>query len=351
MRVPWMRIDADPGAFFSSTYLPPNIHLKDPSKMKEHDINECLELWLKVEREGERAFAFHHILKGKEMVTAENVENVDVKVDRKRKERKKERGVTENGRKTKGRKVAKKTKKEDRMRRDIEHETVNTEAEVSKMSEDDHRNSTCERDGKRGNNEDGKSTWEKDGTRGPEERRSGKHGHNKMNAGMIITPTSSGDKSHIPVDPILLQGFPTNGLNDLVPPGFTPVPFLLTVGILQEATSTDDQTLKVEDGKRQRRTWPSTMTPVQTWAKKQARETEDEYVHFGLPWLSLLTLRQRFQQTKKETQEMERGCNGKRCTKKRQRENEEGMIWLGCSVSSIIAFHLSYRIKRINWGR
>ena len=71
MRVLWVRIDVDPGAFFSSTYLPLNIHLKDSSKMKEHEINECLKLWLKVEREGERAFAFHHILKGKEMVTVE----------------------------------------------------------------------------------------------------------------------------------------------------------------------------------------------------------------------------------------------------------------------------------------
>jgi hypothetical protein len=106
-----------------------------------------------------------------------------------------------------------------------------------------------------------------------------------MNAGMIFTPTSSGDKSHIPVDPILLQGFPTNGPNDPVPPGFTPVPFLLTAGILQEATSTDNQTLKVEDGKRQPRTWPSTMTPMQTRAKKRARETEDEYVHFVSPFI------------------------------------------------------------------
>ena len=72
--------------------------------MKEHEINECLKLWLKVERKGERAFAFHHILKGKEMVMVENMENVNVKVDRKGKERKerKERGVMENGRKTKG---------------------------------------------------------------------------------------------------------------------------------------------------------------------------------------------------------------------------------------------------------
>jgi hypothetical protein len=190
MQVPWVRIDADPGALFSSTYLPPNIHLKDPSKMKEHDINECLKLWLKVEREGERAFAFHHILKGKEMVTAENVENVDVKVDRKRKKRK-ERGVTENGRKTKGQKAAKKTKKEDRMRRDIKHETVDTETEVSGMGEGYHGSCTWERDGKQGEDdgniwerdskqgedEDGKSTWEKNGTRGSEERRSGKHEH------------------------------------------------------------------------------------------------------------------------------------------------------------------------------
>jgi hypothetical protein len=288
MRVPWVRIDADPGAFFSSTYLPPNIHLKDPSKMKEHDINECLKLWLKVEREGERAFAFHRILKGKEMVTAENVENVDVKVHRKRKERKKERGVTENGRKTKGRKAAKKMK-EDRVRRDVEHETVDTEAEVSGMGEDDHGNSTWERDRKRGEddgnmwerdgkreNEDGKRTCENNGMRGPEERRSGMREHNKMNEGTIFTP-SSGDKDHIPVDPILLQGFPTNGPNDPVPPGFTPVPFLPTAGILQEETSTDNQTLEVEDGKRQPRTWPSIMTPVQTRAKKRAREMEDEY--------------------------------------------------------------------------
>ena len=54
MQVLWVWIDADPGAFFSLTYLPPNIHLKDPSKMKEHEINKCLKLWLKVEREGER---------------------------------------------------------------------------------------------------------------------------------------------------------------------------------------------------------------------------------------------------------------------------------------------------------
>ena len=70
MWIPWVQIDADPRAFFSSTYLPLNIHLKDPRKMKEHDINECLKLWLKIERDGERAFAFHHILKGKEMVMA-----------------------------------------------------------------------------------------------------------------------------------------------------------------------------------------------------------------------------------------------------------------------------------------
>ena len=90
--------------------------------MKEHEINECLKLWLKVERKGERDFAFHHILKGKEMVMAENVENMNVKVDRKGKERK-ERGVTENSRKTKGPKGAKKMKKEDVKQRDVEHAT------------------------------------------------------------------------------------------------------------------------------------------------------------------------------------------------------------------------------------
>ena len=89
-----------------------------------------------------------------------------------------------------------------------------------------------------------------------------------MKADMIFMPTSSGNKSHIPVDPILLQGFPTNGPNDPVPPGFTPVPFMPTVGILQKATSIDNQTLVEQDGKRQPRTWPSTMTPVQTCDNK-----------------------------------------------------------------------------------
>ena len=81
------------------------------------------------------------------------MENVNVKVDRKGKERKKERGVmrggvTENGRKTKGQKAAKKTKKEDGKQRDIEHETEDKEAKVSRMGKNDHGNSTCERDGK-----------------------------------------------------------------------------------------------------------------------------------------------------------------------------------------------------------
>ena len=91
-----------------------------------------------------------------------------------------------------------------------------------------------------------------------------------MKADMIFMPTSSGDKSHIPVDPILLQGFPTNGPNNPVPPspGFTPVPFMPKEGILQEATSIDNQTLVEQDEKQQPRTWPSTMTPVQTCANK-----------------------------------------------------------------------------------
>ena len=89
-----------------------------------------------------------------------------------------------------------------------------------------------------------------------------------MKADTIFMPTSSGDKSHIPVDPILLQGFLTNGPNDPVPPGFTPVPFMPTEGILQEATSIDNQTLVEQDGKWQPRTWPSTMTPVQTYTNK-----------------------------------------------------------------------------------
>ena len=84
-------------------------------------------------------------------MTAENVENMNVKVDRKGKERKK-RGVTENSRKAKGWKVAKKTK-EDGKQRDVEHATEDQEAKVSGMSEDDHGNSNCERDGKQGEDE------------------------------------------------------------------------------------------------------------------------------------------------------------------------------------------------------
>ena len=198
----------------------------------------------------------------------------------------------ENGRKTKGPKGAKKTKKEDGKQRDVEHATEDQEAEVRRMGEDDHGNSNCERDGKQGEDEgniwvrdgkrsaheNGKSTWQNDGKCGVEERSSRKHELNKMKADMIFKPTSSGNKSHIPVDPILLQGFPTNGPNDSVPPGFTPVSFMPTVGILQEATSIDNQTLVKQDGKWQPRTWPSTMTPVQTRANKRAKETEDEYV-------------------------------------------------------------------------
>ena len=94
------------------------------------------------------------------MVMVENVENVNVKVDRKGKERK-ERGVTENGRKTKGPKGAKKTKKEDSKQRDIEHATENQEAEVSGMGEDDHGNSNCEKDRKQ--DEDEGNIWARDG--------------------------------------------------------------------------------------------------------------------------------------------------------------------------------------------
>ena len=87
------------------------------------------------------------------------MENMNVKVDRKGKERK-ERGVTENGRKTKGPKGAKKMNKEDGKQRDVEHATEDQEAEVSRMGKDDHGNSNCERDRKQG--EDEGNIWKRD---------------------------------------------------------------------------------------------------------------------------------------------------------------------------------------------
>ena len=59
----------------------------------------------------------------------------------------------ENGRKTKGLKGAKKMKKKDGKQRNIEHATEDQEAEVSRMGEDDHGNSNCERDRKQGEDE------------------------------------------------------------------------------------------------------------------------------------------------------------------------------------------------------
>ena len=70
--VPWAQILSRPDRFYLRKYLPENIQLREPSKLKKTEVDNILDFWKAREnRNADPVFQFHHTLNWKgELVDA-----------------------------------------------------------------------------------------------------------------------------------------------------------------------------------------------------------------------------------------------------------------------------------------
>ena len=70
--VPWAQILSRPDGFYLQKYLPENIQLREPSKLKKTEVDNILDFWKAREnRNADPVFQFHHTLNWKgELVDA-----------------------------------------------------------------------------------------------------------------------------------------------------------------------------------------------------------------------------------------------------------------------------------------
>ena len=76
--VPWRAIQDDNEAFIHASYLPPDVKLQEPSKMRENEVQTLLEFWRERQENGEIPFKFKAVRgKGDTMIPASYTKSVE----------------------------------------------------------------------------------------------------------------------------------------------------------------------------------------------------------------------------------------------------------------------------------